>query len=40
MYESGKIRLIETILRWEGGTKENDGRVEFNYGIFLNVTMH
>jgi hypothetical protein len=31
MYENGKVRHVETILRMEGGrTKENDGGGEFN----------
>jgi hypothetical protein len=35
MYENGKMRSAETILRtvsWEG-IKENDGGDEFNYDI-------
>jgi hypothetical protein len=30
MYENGKTRPFETVLRREGGIKENDGRGEFN----------
>jgi hypothetical protein len=35
MYTNEKMRPVETIPRMVvGGIKENDGRGEFNYGIF------
>jgi hypothetical protein len=42
MYVNEKMRPVETIPGMEGGgTKENDGRVEFNYcKTFVNVTMY
>jgi hypothetical protein len=34
MYENGKMRPVETVLRMGGrGIKENDGGGEFNYDI-------
>jgi hypothetical protein len=30
VYENGKMRPVETILRMGGGIKENDGGGEFN----------
>jgi hypothetical protein len=33
MYENGKGRPVETILRMGEEEKENDGSVEFNYNI-------
>jgi hypothetical protein len=34
MYENGKVRPVETILRMRGEwIKENDGGCEFNYDI-------
>jgi hypothetical protein len=34
MYENGKMRPVDTILRMnEGKIKENDGGCEFNYNI-------
>jgi hypothetical protein len=44
MYENGKIRYVETILRMRGeGIKENSGGGKFYYNIvrtFVNVTMY
>jgi hypothetical protein len=33
MYESGKMRPVDPILRMVGGIKGNDGGGEFNYDI-------
>jgi hypothetical protein len=41
MYENGKMRHVETIpgMRGEGEIKENAGGSEFDYDIFVNVTI-
>jgi hypothetical protein len=43
MYENGKMKPVETILRMRGkGIKENDGRMNSRYiaSTFVNVTRY